>query len=80
MNFLFILSPQRIILGGGVIQHKQLFPLVRQKLAKKLNGYYDTPELCRLETYVVPAGLDGAQGIMGCLYLAQNAKLLETIE
>ncbi len=74
MNFLLILSPQRIILGGGVMHQEQLFPLVRQKVSEKLNGYYDTRELRCMDTYIVPAGLHGAQGIMGCLYLARIAK------
>lgn len=74
INFLLILSPQRIILGGGVMHQEQLFPLVRQKVAEKLNGYYTTAELEQLDTYIVPAGLAGTQGIMGCLYLAQKCE------
>lgn len=80
VNFLLILSPQRIILGGGVMHQEQLFPLVRQKVAEKLNGYYDTAELKNMEAYIVPAGLAGNQGIMGCLHLAQGCGKQEGCE
>ncbi|MBN2047568.1 MAG: ROK family protein, partial [Anaerolineaceae bacterium] len=32
-------SPQRIILGGGVMQQEHLFPLIRSKVQRNLNGY-----------------------------------------
>jgi fructokinase len=38
MAYICILSPQRIILGGGVMQQKQLFPLIRQEVQQLLNG------------------------------------------
>lgn len=73
VNYILILSPQRIILGGGVMQQEQLFPVIRQKVSEKLNHYYDTKELQSLDTYIVPAGLKGSQGIFGALSLAVNA-------
>lgn len=70
VNFILTLSPQRIVLGGGVMQQEQLFPLIRAKVAKLLNGYINTPQLKDLEHYIVPASLKGNQGIMGCIRLA----------
>lgn len=74
VSMILLLSPQRIILGGGVMHQEQLFPLIREKVARYLNGYYNTKELEDMDTYIVPASLNGDQGIMGAIRLAQLAK------
>lgn len=74
MSYTLILAPERIILGGGVMNQLQLFPLIRKKFAEKLNGYVKTSQLENLDTYIVPAGLGGNQGIIGCLMLAVEAE------
>ena len=33
-----------------------------------------TDELSNIDSYIVPAGLDGQQGIMGALYMAMEQK------
>lgn len=72
-NFIMVLSPQKIILGGGVMHQSQLFPLVRQKTAELVNGYIQTPELEDMDNYIVPASLNDDQGIMGAVKLAMDA-------
>ena len=67
------LSPQRIILGGGVMHQEQLFPIIRRKFAEYMNGYIKTPELADLDHYIVPASLHDDQGIMGALRLGEIA-------
>ena len=67
---IFTLSPQKIILGGGVMHQKQLFPLIRNKVLEDINGYIDTKELRNISSYIVPAALNDNQGIMGALKLA----------
>ena len=64
------LSPQIIILGGGVMHQEQLFPLIREKVRTMVNGYIRTDELADLEHYIVPASLHDDQGIMGAIKLA----------
>ena len=64
------LSPQIIILGGGVMHQKQLFPLIREKVKSMVNGYVLTDELADLDHYIVPASLHDYQGIMGAIKLA----------
>ena len=71
VNYILILSPKRIILGGGVMHQTQLFPLIRKQVKELLGGYIQTKELDDLDTYIVPAGLNDNQGIMGCLELAR---------
>lgn len=73
MNYVLTLSPQKIILGGGVMHQEQLFPLIRKKTAELLNGYINTPELNDIDNYIVPASLHDNQGIMGCIKLGIDA-------
>lgn len=72
-GYILTISPEMIILGGGVMHQLQLFPLIRTKVAKMLNGYVQTAELEDMEHYIVPASLNDDQGIMGCLELARRA-------
>lgn len=65
-----LLSPEIIILGGGVMHQEQLFPLIREKTKALLNDYMDTKQLREMEHYIVPAKLQGRQGILGALQLA----------
>ena len=71
-NYILILSPQRIVLGGGVMHQPQMLPLIRAEVQRQLNGYIKTRELDDLEHYIVSYSLDDNQGIMGCLKLAMN--------
>ena len=73
VNYILILSPERIVLGGGVMHQEQLFPLIRKKTAEYLNGYIKTKELENLDTYIVPPSLNDNQGVLGCLKLAHRA-------
>jgi fructokinase len=68
------LSPQRIILGGGVMRQTQLFPMIRKELASLLNGYIQAPELTdHIDSYVVPPKLGDRAGVLGSLVLAERA-------
>ncbi len=73
VNYILILSPERIVLGGGVMHQEQLFPLIRKKTAEYLNGYIKTKELENMEAYIVPPSLNDNQGVLGCLKLALQA-------
>lgn len=70
VDYIVILSPQRIVLGGGVMHQEQMMPLVRQQVKEQLNAYIRTKELEDLESYIVLPSLDDNQGIMGALKLA----------
>lgn len=73
VGYILTLSPQMIILGGGVMHQEQLFPLIRTKVSELLAGYVQAIELEDMEHYIVPASLHDDQGIMGCLELARRA-------
>jgi fructokinase len=68
-----ILSPQRIIIGGGVMHQPHLLPSIREACAQSLHGY--VPRLKTpgdFETYIVPPALGDRAGVIGALYLAQE--------
>lgn len=74
INIICILSPQRIILGGGVMHQPQLFPLVRREVQQLLNGYLQVPQITRhIDEYIVPPGLGDRAGMLGAIALAQQA-------
>lgn len=73
-GFLCTLSPQRLILGGGVMEQTHLFPRIREKTAALLNGYLKHPEIdAGLTSLIVPPGLGSRAGILGALALGRNA-------
>jgi len=65
------LSPQRIILGGGVMRRTDLFSRIRCGVRELLNGYIQSPEVLeRIDQYIVPPGLGGNAGVLGAIALA----------
>lgn len=73
VNFICTLSPQRIVLGGGVMSQQHLFPLIRNKVQLNLAGYVQSPEILeRIDDYIVPPGLGHRSGILGAIALAQQ--------
>jgi len=66
-NYILILSPKRIILGGGVMKQSSLYPMIREKTYELLNNYIPLPPA---EEYIVPPGLGDDQGILGAIQLA----------
>jgi fructokinase len=65
-NWMCVLSPQRIVLGGGVMQRPQLFARIGEEVSRLLNGYMRSAEL-------VPPLLGPKSGVLGALVLAEQA-------
>lgn len=65
VNWICTLSPQRIILGGGLMRRTAMFPLIRHKVKQLLNRYLAAPE-------IVPPGLGEDSGILGAIALAKR--------
>ena len=73
VNIILTISPQRIVLGGGVMGHKRLFPSIRSKVRALLNGYPNLPILTgSMEDYIVPPALGTRSGVLGALALAKS--------
>ena len=65
-NLACTLSPQRILLGGGVMRQAHLFERIRTELSRLLNGYLP---LCE----ILPPQLGERAGVLGGLVLAERA-------
>ncbi len=69
-NLILAASPQRVILGGGVMHQPQLLPCIRQKVQELLNGYVRKDEVIHhLDDYIVAPSLGDLAGLTGALAL-----------
>lgn len=69
MNYILILSPKKIILGGGVMNQTHLFPMIRNELTKLMGNYLPLPDL---ENYIVAPVLENNAATIGCFILAKH--------
>ncbi|KQY94371.1 fructokinase [Paenibacillus sp. Root52] len=71
---ILLTSPQKVILGGGVMQQTHLFPMIREQVLQNLNGYVNASELLHnIDQYIVPPGLGQQAGLYGALALGIEA-------
>jgi fructokinase len=68
------LSPERVVIGGGVAKSPLLLPRVRDRVVELAAGYFDAPELGdRVGDFLVSPGLGDRSGVLGALDLARSA-------
>lgn len=73
VSYICTLSPQRIIMGGGVMEQCYLFPMVRQRVQELLNGYLQAEAIqSRIDEYIVPPALGNRSGVLGAIALAEQ--------
>ena len=65
-NYICMLSPERIIVGGGVMRQTQLYEMIRPRVAEILAGYVG-----KLPEFVRP-GLGELSGVLGALALGDR--------
>jgi fructokinase len=71
-TFICTLSPERIMMGGGVMQQPQLLAAVRRKVLDYLNGYVQSPAiLSDTDHYIVAPRLGTQAGVLGAIALAK---------
>lgn len=68
-NTTLLLSPEVIILGGGVMNQAHLLPKIREKFSKYMNEYVNIPDITQ---YIVTPKLEGNSGVIGGLALAKT--------
>ena len=74
VNYILPLSPERIILGGGVMAQAQLFPMVRRRVIEVLGGFVDVAVIAQdIDSYIVPPKLGDKAGFAGAFALAEQA-------
>jgi fructokinase len=72
VNLIYAYSPRRIIVGGGVSQHKDLLEITRCKVRQLINGYVQSPMvLDRIDEYVLPPALGNRSGGLGAIAMAK---------
>jgi len=70
MSYALTLSPEKVILGGGVMNQAHLFPMIREELEQLMAGYVVLPDL---EKYIVAPALGDNAATIGCIMLAKNS-------
>jgi fructokinase len=74
VNVICTVSPQRVILGGGVMNQGALFPLIRERVRELIAGYVSVPELSdAINGYIVKPALGDRAGVLGAIELARRA-------
>ncbi len=71
VNLIYAYSPRRIILGGGVPQHKGLIQMAREKVREIINGYVQSVEVeQKIEEYIQSPFLGNRSGALGAMAMA----------
>ncbi len=72
-NLILILSPRRVVIGGGVMDQPRLLPLIRREVQALLNGYVQAPQVLEsIDQYIVLPKLGKQAGVLGAIALAQG--------
>ena len=69
-NTTLLLSPDKIIFGGGVMKQKHILSKIHKAFKEILNNYTKTP---KLEDYIITPKLEDKSATFGCLFLAKEA-------
>jgi fructokinase len=73
MNLTVAFSPQRIIMGGGVMQQEHMVDKLRAEFKQIMNGYIRHPDVNdRLDLFIQTPGLGSMSGVLGALVLAEQ--------
>ena len=73
-NAILMLSPQRIVFGGGVMKNEALFPTIRATAARLIGGYASLGTTAEsLEQVIVAPRLGERSGLIGAITLAKSA-------
>ena len=72
LGIVAVVSPHKVIAGGGVMERPPLLAMVRGRLRELVGGYLETPLLAQdIDRYLVAPGLGDRAGVLGAIALAQ---------
>ena len=75
VNAIVAFSPEKIVLGGGVMHKMHLFPMIRKRTQELLGGYVRCSMITeKIDEYIVSPGLGDNSGVTGALLLALEAE------
>lgn len=73
VSIVMVASPERVIVGGGVMARRSLLPMIRSRVRQLIAGYVETPLLGeRIDCYLVPPGLGDRAGVLGAIAMARG--------
>lgn len=73
VNIVLIISPQRVIIGGGVMGNARLYEMIRAQVKELLAGYVQAQQiLVGIDEFISAPGLGSQSGVLGALALAIN--------
>ena len=74
VNLIVTLSPERIVLGGGVMQRASILPMVRKETVRLLGGYVQSPMITeKIDEYIVAPELFPVSGLVGSFLIGLRA-------
>ena len=74
VNLIVTLSPQRIVLGGGVMQRDCILPMVRKETVRLLGGNVQSPMITeKIDEYIVAPELFPVSGLVGSFLIGLRA-------
>jgi fructokinase len=69
-----VLSPERIVIGGGIMSRDGLLGQVQREIVSLLNGYVESADVREgISGYVTLPALGSRSGVLGAIALAQTA-------
>ena len=76
VNLIVTVSPEKIVLGGGVMNRSYLLDRIRKETVRLLNGYIQAPEItARIDSYIVIPELYPISGLIGAWLLGKEAEM-----
>ena len=73
VSVICVLSPERIVIGGGVMSAPGLLPLVRREVGTLMNGYLDNSAVGDgIADYLTLPRLGSLSGVLGGIGLARD--------
>lgn len=72
-NIILTVSPQMVILGGGVMQQEHLFPKIREGVTQLLHGYIQHETILNhMDSYMISPKLGQNVGLLGAAALSMR--------
>uniref|UniRef100_A0A7S0ZEP7 fructokinase n=1 Tax=Timspurckia oligopyrenoides TaxID=708627 RepID=A0A7S0ZEP7_9RHOD len=73
INITYLISPQVIVISGGIMKRTLLYPLIREHFQRLNAGYVGVNRVMNeLDKYIVPSKFGYSIGVIGTLHIAER--------